>query len=66
MMTICSSSCTCCGATAPGSKLTKFVIARWPSTGRNPRPGTNSTGEIESTFTYRPGPAGSPSASEVK
>jgi hypothetical protein len=32
------------GATAPGAKLTKFVSVRCPSTGRNPRPGANSTG----------------------
>ena len=54
-MTICSSSCTCRGASAPGSKLTKFVIALLPSTGRNPSPGRNSTGFSVSTFTYRPG-----------
>src|SRR4029077_10085606 len=32
-MTICSSSCTCRGASVPGWKLTKFVMARTPRTG---------------------------------
>ncbi len=41
-------------------------MARRPSTGRKPSPGTNSADVIESMLTYRPGPAGSPSASAVK
>ena len=49
--TICSSSWTWRGAIAPGSKLTKLVMAFWPSTGRKPKPGRNSTGVIASTLT---------------
>src|SRR5690349_20540244 len=41
-------------------------MAFWPSTGRNPSPGRNSTGAIASTLTYRPGPAGVPPGSVVK
>src|SRR4029453_11535377 len=36
------------------------------STGRNDRPGTNSTGSMSSTLTKRPGPVGTPSACVLK
>src|SRR5215211_2216280 len=58
--TICSSSCTWVGATVWGANDTKLAIAFSPSTGRNARPGTNSTGSMSSTLTKRPGPVGTP------
>src|SRR4029450_4195712 len=54
--TICSSSWTWVGATVWGANDTKLAIAFLPSTGRNARPGTNSTGSMSSTRTKRTGP----------
>src|SRR4030095_15664451 len=64
--TICSASWTWVGATVWGANDTKLAIAFPPSTGRNDRPGTNSTGSMSSTLTNRPGPAGTPWAWLVK
>ena len=58
--TICSSSWTWVGANVWGANDTKLAIAFSPSTGRNARPGTNSTGSMSSTLTKRPGPVGTP------
>src|SRR5262245_5082760 len=60
--TICSSSWTWVGATVWGANDTKLAIAFSPSTGRNARPGTNSTGSMSSTLTKRPGAVGTPPA----
>src|SRR4029450_3375725 len=64
--TICSSSGTWVGATVWGANDTKLAIACPPSTGRDGRPGTNSTGSMSSTLTKRPGPVGTPSACVLK
>ena len=45
-----------------GANDTRLAIAFWPSTGRNARPGTNSTRSMSSTRTKRPGPVGTPRA----
>ncbi len=65
-MTICSSSCTWCGASVCLSNDTKLTMVCSPSTGWNFSPGTNSTDAIPATSTYRPSAVGVPPPSTLK